>query len=177
MGTNPASVNMLTGDILLNMNSFPYLNPFTQKFILEHEKAHFAQQTDCEYQADKTALNKLYKTEHQSLKKSVKALADFLDDDNARIEVIYNEAFNLDKGMNNDLFRDRRFPFNFRAADGSEDGGVDTGGDSESPARRGRGWDRGDGTNRRFISLGGFVFTMGELLVIALLLVLVFRKK
>jgi len=174
MGTNPASVNMQTGDIVLNMNTFPYLDPFTQKFIVEHEKAHFDLQTDCEYQADRTALSKLYKTEHRSLKKSVKALADFLGDEDNRIETIYKEALKIDKGMNQNLFRNRRSPFLFSAADGSEDGLGEGTGNRE---RGGRGWDRGDGTSRRFLSIGGYVFSIGELAIVACLLILIFRKK
>lgn len=179
MGTNPASVNMQTGDILLNMNVFPYLDPFTQKMIVEHEKAHFDLQTDSEEEADRTALKKLYKTESRSLKKGVKALADFLGDDDNRIETIYNEALKIDKGMDNNLFRNRRSPFNFRNADGSDDGvGGGEGGGENPPAEGGRrGWQRGDGTNRRFVSMGGYVFSVGELAIVACLLILIFNKK
>ena len=108
-------------------------------------------QTDDEYLADKTALNKLYKTEHRSLKKGVKALADFLGDDDDRIERIYKEALKIDKGMtNNNLFRNRRHPF-FMNADGENEGedtnppDVVTGIADRQSRRTGR----GDSTNRR----------------------------
>ena len=168
MGTNPASVNMANGDIILNMNTFPYLDRFTQKFIIEHERAHYLQQTDSEEQADRTALQKLYKTEHRSLKKSVKALVDFLGDEDSRIETIYNEALNLDR-MNQELFRNRRSPF--RNADG------DGGGVGENAPQNSRSRGRGDGTNQRFVTVGGYVFSIGELAIIALLLIAVLRKK
>ena len=177
MGTNPASVNMLTGDILLNMDVFPHLNPFTQRFIIEHEKAHFNQQTDSEYLADKTALNRLYKTENQSLKKSVRALADFLSDDNDRVETIYYEALKIDKSMRNrNLYRNRTHPFPdfFLSADGDESSAVEESVTNTGvTTRKGRsGWSDG---SKRFITLFGYVFSVGDLAV-AILLLMVFIR-
>ena len=179
MGTNPASVNMLTGDIVLNMNVFPYLDRFTQKFIIEHELAHFNQQTDCEELADKIALKKLYKTEYQSLKKSVRALNGFLSDGNKRIGKIYYECLNLDKMNSNRLLhnRTRVFPNFMLAADGgeSETGG---GGVTDTPPERIRRSRFGDDiSGKRFVNVGNLVFTTGELLIAGLLLLVYFAAK
>jgi len=178
MGTNPASVNMITGDILLNEDVYPRLPKFTQKFILEHEYAHYDLQTDSEDLADKTALQRLYKSEYQSLKKSVKALADFLENGNERIEIIYNEALKLDRmdlrlksrGTQNHIF-----PYYQLRADGGESESpevAETGGAEVRGGRR-------SGMSRRFVTVMGYTFTVGELLSIGLLVLLWFqgRKK
>lgn len=179
MGTNPASVNMLTGDLILNMNVFPYLDKFTRKFIIQHELAHFQAQTDSEEMADKIAMEKLYKSENRSLKKSVKALNDFLDGDNSRIGTIYYEALKLDKknSMNRELFKNRTrvFPNYMLAADGGE---SDESGDPiDETVVTTTGRRRRDGTSRRFITFGGFVFSVGEIFMIAILLLIYFSVK
>jgi hypothetical protein len=109
MGNNPASVEMGTKDLILNRDRFPKLPKFTQKFIIEHEKGHLKYDTDNEQLADAHALQTLYKTEKRSLKKSIKALVDFLPEDDPRIETLYNKALEIDKGENN---MNRQFNFN-----------------------------------------------------------------
>ena len=98
MGNNPASVEMDSKELILNRDRFPFLPNFTQKFIVEHEKGHLAYNTDSEELADAYALKSLYKSEHKSLKKSIKALADILPEENKRIESLYYKALNLDNG-------------------------------------------------------------------------------
>ncbi len=100
MGDNPASVEMDTGTILLNKDVFPNYSKFTQKFILEHEKGHYNIPTDSEEEADAYALNKLYKTTGKSLKKTIKAITDFLDDENPRVAELYKKALIIDYKQN-----------------------------------------------------------------------------
>jgi hypothetical protein len=101
MGENPASVEMDTGKIILNRDVFPNYSKFTQLFILEHERGHYKLSTDSEEEADTYALNKLYKSTNKSLKKSMKAITDFLDIENPRVLSLYKKALTIDSKYNN----------------------------------------------------------------------------
>ncbi|MDR0606372.1 MAG: hypothetical protein LBG80_19020 [Bacteroidales bacterium] len=101
MGENPASVEMDTGKIILNRDVFPKYSKFTRQFILEHERGHYKLSTDSEEEADTYALNKLYKSTNKSLKKSMKAITDFLDVDNPRVVSLYRKALIIDSKYNN----------------------------------------------------------------------------
>jgi len=179
MGNNPASVEMGTKDLIINKDRFPKLPKFTQKFIIEHEKGHLLYDTDSEELADKHALHSLYKTENRSLKKSVKALVDILPEDNKRIETLYNEALNLDKGGNN---MNRQFNFNNflagsqpfnnlrtirRNASGDCCGDVDC--TDENCVTN------GNRNRKRYIEVFGYEMTIGELAMVILCLITLFK--
>jgi hypothetical protein len=101
MGRNPASVEMDTGKIILNRDVYPYFSDFTQQFIKEHELGHYKLPTDSEYEADAYALNKLYGSTGKSLKKSMKAITDFLPVDDPRVIELYKKALLIDSKKNN----------------------------------------------------------------------------
>lgn len=101
MGENPASVEMDTGTIILNRDVFPKYPKFTQLFILEHERGHYKLSTDNEAEADAYALNKLYKSTNKSLKKSMKAITDFLSVNDPRVISLYKKALIIDSKYNN----------------------------------------------------------------------------
>ena len=166
MGYNPASVDMQTKELFLNKDVLPFHAEFTRKFIIEHERGHLHYNTDDEKLADKYALHALYKTEKKSLKKSIKALCDFLDNDNDRIEALYNECLKLDKEMNNNvnintLLKNRAF---FRQnADGSDDAdalGLGT------PSER---------QSKRFVSIFGSVFTPFEVVMSIIAIIALYK--
>jgi hypothetical protein len=96
MGENPASVEMNTGNIILNRDVFPKYPKFTQQFILEHERGHFNIPTDNEAEADLYALKKLYKSTGKSLKKTMQAITDFLDNNDPRVMRMYQECLKID---------------------------------------------------------------------------------
>lgn len=77
-GTSPASVNRTTGDILINHN-FDAIEKDLQDYILLHENGHFVEQTRSELQADAYASSNFFNSRPGSLKKSLKALSQFLD--------------------------------------------------------------------------------------------------
>lgn len=80
-GKSPASVNRNSGEILLNEKTFDKIEKDTQDFIIEHEKGHFIEQTSDELSADAYASSNFFGTREESLKKSLKALGQFLDVD------------------------------------------------------------------------------------------------
>lgn len=72
--SNPASVDLDTGEIYLNANTFFALDKELKKNILWHEMAHYALQTHDEFEADKWAF-KRYVALGGSPKASVKAIS------------------------------------------------------------------------------------------------------
>jgi hypothetical protein len=166
MGKNPASVEMGTKDLILNKDTFPRLPKFTQKFIVEHEKGHLLYDTDSEELADAHALQSLYKTERKSLKKSIKALVDFLPENDPRIETLYNKALEIDKGENNmakfnmNSFLAGTQPNGLRTfrrhADGDEDANEDS---IIIDGQTGR-------KHKRFVKFLGFKMTPAEIAVL-----------
>jgi len=180
MGKNPASVEMDTKDLILNKDTFPRLPKFTQKFIVKHEEGHLLYDTDNEELADAHALQSLYKTEKCSLKKSIKALVDFLPENDPRIETLYNKALEIDKGGNDmrNKFDMNGFlagtqPNNLRTirrhADGDSDTEVDA--TSDSVEIRGR-------RKKRYIEVFGYAMTPAEvaILIICGFIILKFLK-
>jgi hypothetical protein len=184
MGKNPASVEMGTKDLILNRDEFPKLPKFTQKFIIEHEKGHLLYDTDDEQRADEHALKSLYKTEHKSLKKSIKALVDFLPDGDPRIENLYNEALKIDKGENNmrqridfNSFLRGATPTNLRTlrrnADGDCDDDLDCEGEGCLQGRK-----SGRRQQKRYVDFFGYQMTPAEIaiLIICGFMILKFLK-
>lgn len=100
MGENPASVEMHNGNIILNRDVFPRYSKFTQTFIIEHEKGHYLLPTDDEEQADFYALKKVYKTTGKSLKKTMRAITDFLDESDPRVRKMYIRCLEIDAREN-----------------------------------------------------------------------------
>lgn len=167
MGYNPASVDMATGELILNKDVFYKKSKFTQKFIKEHERGHLLLDTDNEELADEYALSKLYKTEKKSLKKSIKALTEFLPDDDRRIANLYEEALKLDKKNNfmgniniRTLMNGQRHITTRRNADGNADYPPL---DGKKPAQR-------------FVDVGGYAFTIFEIIVGVMTLILFVKK-
>ena len=72
--TNPAKVYLDKGLIYLNDLAMIGRTDFEKKFILEHEKGHYFNQSNSEFDADIYALQKLAFSEKNSLKKSIKAV-------------------------------------------------------------------------------------------------------
>ncbi len=174
MGENPASVDMLTGELILNRDVFLKKSKFTQKFIKEHEKGHLLLDTDNEQVADEYALTRLYKTANKSLKKSINALAEFLPDDDPRIENLYYKALELDKSnrknftMGNINIRTlmksgRGREVNFRRnADGDPENPETTPAETTRP--------------KRFVEVAGYAFTIFEVIVGVLFVILAIKK-
>lgn len=100
MGSNPASVEMSDGTIILNKDVFPHFNKLTQNFIIEHEKGHYLLQTDSEEASDRYALQRVYGKYRKSLKKSIEAVASFLSENDPRIKALYIEALKIDLSKN-----------------------------------------------------------------------------
>ena len=172
MGKNPASVEMDSKELILNRDTFPKLPKFTQKFIIEHEKGHLAHDTDSEELADAYALKSLYKSEHKSLKKSVKALVDILPEDNKRIEILYNKALNLDNGKEiemvnlNKILAGKngvRTRFN---ADGEDD--EETKNEVITNKRTGK-------RSKRYVDFMGFAMTPAEVAILIVAVIYVFK--
>jgi hypothetical protein len=173
MGDNPASVDMVTHELILNRDVFPKKSSFTRKFIKEHERGHLILDTDSEEKADEYALRKLYKSENKSLKKSIKALTEFLPDDDDRIETLYNKALEIDKSNRNNFMGNINIrnllrgglPIGLtgyrRNADGGDDlPPIDT-----------------QTQKKRFVELGDFFVTPFEIAAVALLFILVLKMK
>ena len=75
IGTTPARVNRITGDIFWN-RKFDFLPEPVKKFIIHHEIGHYELQTKDEIEADNYAFSKYAGTEPYSLKNSIDAMTD-----------------------------------------------------------------------------------------------------
>ncbi|MDR1552547.1 MAG: hypothetical protein LBS69_03665 [Prevotellaceae bacterium] len=103
MGTNPASVDLDTGIVQLNRQTWGSYSKFQQKFIIKHEEGHLNNPYGSEYDADRYALNKMAGTESRSLAKSVHALESIPGVTESRVEKMYVEALKLDASMGNKI--------------------------------------------------------------------------
>lgn len=79
--SNPASVDLATGELFLNEQTFPKLKPSFRKMILLHELAHLKLQTFDEFEADKFALEVFLRTGGNK-KDAIKSLSHTLDGNN-----------------------------------------------------------------------------------------------
>lgn len=82
LGSTPARVNRYTGEIQLSERFFANMPESHQKYIIEHEKAHFQKDTRSEFVADNEAFRKLAGTFPGSLKASIHSISDVLSMDN-----------------------------------------------------------------------------------------------
>lgn len=57
--TNPARVNVRTGEIEINAKRFDSLGRWTQEFVMLHEEGHYKEKTFDEVKADQYALSRL----------------------------------------------------------------------------------------------------------------------
>jgi hypothetical protein len=78
LGSTPARVNRFTGEIQINNRYFDRMPDFRKKFIIEHEKGHFLQNTRDEFKADRYAFKKLAGSAPRSLKESVFSISKVL---------------------------------------------------------------------------------------------------
>ena len=78
LGSTPARVNRLTGEIVVSKKFWEKLPKPYRRFIIEHEKGHYHLQTTNELAADRYAFEKMAGKFHKSLKTMVKTLADVL---------------------------------------------------------------------------------------------------
>jgi len=177
MGMNPASVEMGTKDLILNKDTFPKLPKFTQKFIVKHEEGHLLHDTDNEKLADEYALQSLYKSEDRSLKKSIKALADFLPEDDSRIEALYNKALEIDKGKDMRTFNFTDYlrggqPY-LRTIRRNADG------DAETPPAETEATDTttvvSGQRRKRFVNVFGYAMTPAEVMILVVGILIIFK--
>ncbi len=82
MGTNPARVHRITGDITLNQDLLDHGTSQEVKWILSHEAGHFLKNTRDEFLSDKFAFDSLAGQFAGSLKSSISALSRHLPFDN-----------------------------------------------------------------------------------------------
>jgi len=101
LGQCPASVEMDSGLIDINVDVWDRYNDFQRSFIIEHEIGHYELQTDDEALADTYALKKLYGSVNGSLKKSLETLFKIGIVDNDRLTKLYIEALKIDAFDNN----------------------------------------------------------------------------
>lgn len=78
LGSTPARVNRYTGEIQINDRYWINLNPNVRRYIIEHEKGHFLQDTRSEFDADNYAFSKVAGSSDKSLKDSVYSISQVL---------------------------------------------------------------------------------------------------
>ena len=191
MDDNPASVEMHNGNIILNRDVFPKYSKFTQKFILEHEKGHYLIPTDSEEEADFYALKKVYKSTGKSLKKTMKAITDFLPESNTRVTTMYIRCLELDARDNGNAKAQTELnnlkgeytmsikqtgmqsPFVKRNATGRRraDGGEGINEDVDTPAVT-----VNDTTSRKMYNIVGFQMTIFEILFVLFMIIFLAKK-
>jgi hypothetical protein len=193
MDDNPASVEMHSGNIILNKDVFPKYSKFTQQFIIEHEKGHYLLPTDSEETADFYALKKVYKTTGKSLKKTMKAITDFLPESNPRVLKIYKHCLELDAKDNGNKKAEKELenlkedtqmkkmtgmysPFLNQNAMGRRraDGGENEGGGNADVDDKNT--NNVEVSNRKYIDVAGFQMTFFEIIISAVLLIFLVKK-
>lgn len=92
IGNTPARVNRMTGEILLNADTWSDYTPYEQRLILLHEQGHFLLKTTNEQEADAYALKNYLLTEIESLKKALSSFYNTLDMRNPAHVARYNQA-------------------------------------------------------------------------------------
>lgn len=92
----PASVNMDTGVVSINLSVWNNYDEFEKRFVIMHEVGHYVLDTDSEYEADAYALQQVYKTAPMSLKRSLRTLCKIGVIDTTRLDRLYREALKLD---------------------------------------------------------------------------------
>lgn len=97
----PAAIDMETGIILLNRDVWNDYDRFQQRFIIEHELAHYRYPDYSEIEVDRIALHKVAGTAKRSLKRAVATLYQVGVTDDARIEALYVEALKIDAKYGN----------------------------------------------------------------------------
>lgn len=97
----PAAIDMETGTILLNRDVWGNYDNFQQRFIIEHEIAHYNHPDYTEAEVDRVALHKVAGTARKSLKRAVATLYQVGVTDDSRIEALYMEALKIDAKYGN----------------------------------------------------------------------------
>lgn len=92
---NPARVSPITGVIEINAVVFDYLPKEVQDFVIEHEKAHYLQQTKDETLADYYAMLSLFQKDKNALYNSVQAVEKLVPNDSERINSITVSALRI----------------------------------------------------------------------------------
>lgn len=92
----PAEIDMISGVVSINKDVWDNYDDFEKKFIILHELGHYNLQTDDESQADRYALERVYRTASKSLKRSLQTLYKVGILDSARMWQLYIEALQLD---------------------------------------------------------------------------------
>lgn len=102
LGSCPAEIDMESGVISINKDVWEKYDSFEKKFIIQHELGHFNLQTDDEQAADRYAIERVYKTDEQSLKRSLQTLYKVGIIDTQRMWQLYIEALKLDSRDGNE---------------------------------------------------------------------------
>ena len=184
LGRCPASVDMSTGVVSINRSVWDRYDDFEKSFVIMHELGHYLLDTDSEYEADEYALRKVYKTAPRSLKRSLQTLCKIRVIDPRRLDNLYRVALDLDAKDGNDvaaieLERINNFNNNknFRTmtkARGQETYPEKRNIDPNIRVIRRADGDKSHGTNG--IRLGGWYFSVTNILLAAILVVMLFKK-
>lgn len=92
----PAAVDLDTGILLINRDVWNMYDKLQQKFIIEHEIAHYKNPNFTEIEADRVALHKVAGLTDKSLQKAITTLFKVGVTDDARLEALYIEALKID---------------------------------------------------------------------------------
>lgn len=184
LGRCPASVDMSTGVVSINRSVWDRYDYFEKSFVIMHELGHYLLDTDSEYEADEYALRKVYKTAPRSLKRSLQTLCKIRVIDPRRLDNLYKVALDLDAKDGNDvaaieLERINNFNNNKNFRTMTKARGQETYPEKRNIVpnirviRRADG-DKSHGTNG--IRLGGWYFSVTNILLAAILVVMLFKK-
>ncbi len=104
LGSSPANVNRITGELKISLKWWNVLPPCHRAFILAHEMGHLAGKTFDETEADNIGFN-IYKDMGYDVTCSIFALSDVLSYKNGgrekRVNAAFNRVLNYHKNNNN----------------------------------------------------------------------------
>lgn len=93
LGKTPASVNVKTGDLYINVPVYKKLTPVQKKFVLWHEHGHYHLKTRNEFEADKYAFENVVK-QGVSLKELIYSLSEVLSGDSSEhLDRVYKQYY------------------------------------------------------------------------------------
>lgn len=185
LGSCPASVDMQTGLVSINRSVWDRYDNFEKAFVIMHEVGHYVLDTDSEYEADAYALKHVYKTAPRSLKRSLQTLLKIRVLDASRLTNLYKEALKLDAADGNEVaaielaninqqYFNHQKSKKMRATPGRETYINKRDVNAISVVRRADGGKSGHGMNG--IHIGGWYFSITNLLLAAIVVILLTRK-
>lgn len=135
MGTNPATVNIETGEVYVNKDIWDEFTPTEKAIILLHEEGHYANHTLDEIKADCYLINKYLCKANNPKRRAdlLNCIFKIVPDDERKIEFVRN-LMQYDSTANNNRCSERLYKALSERKTANADGGAssDTGGENSS---------------------------------------------